>query len=312
MATLPLARELKGNLPCVRCKYDLKGLTVKGMCPECGTSVRTTLLAVVDPQAKELRPIHSPRWTGIGLVVWATSALLATLCVWFLRAEDFMSRPASGSPEEILAWSMLWLTGASGVGALALVCPHAGIPSRQRLAALLGVLLYVPLVVVLYYTHLRWDASNRAPYGLQVEVLPGRLALRLLASVFMAAILLLLRPNARLLSARWVLMRIGVADRQTMLALAVVVGVWTLGDAIRFASLHFHGGFDDTVRSVGTAIVLVGSLLFTAGLASAMLDAWKLRGIIAQPPLNLDDLVEREATAPGGTPSTIAPGSIPG
>src|SRR6185295_10238912 len=84
-----LALELTGDLPCVRCKYNLRGLTVKGMCPECGTSVRTTILAKIDPLAKELRPLHFPRLTSLGLIVWAWSALAAALCNWALRLSDF-------------------------------------------------------------------------------------------------------------------------------------------------------------------------------------------------------------------------------
>ncbi len=70
-----LSRELAGDLPCIQCGYNLRGLTVKGMCPECGTSVRATLLAVVDPMAGEFRPISFPRLTAYGMLVWSHAAV---------------------------------------------------------------------------------------------------------------------------------------------------------------------------------------------------------------------------------------------
>lgn len=304
--TVPIARELRGDLPCVRCRYNLKGLTVRGMCPECGTSVRTTLLAVVDPLAKELRPIRNPVLTSLGLVVWATAALVAALCVWFLRAEDILSRPRGGSPAQWLAMGVVACTALSGLAATVLIDPHEGIPRKQRWMTTLGVVAYVPLCVLLVYLHVRWDGANRPPYGYQAEILPERIVLRVCSSLALVAILLLLRPNARLLSSRWVLMRIGAVDRQTMFAMSIVVGVWSAGDLLRFASAYAQGSLADVVRMIGTGTVLVGSLLFTVGLATAVLDSWKLRPIIAQPPLDLDELTQvKDATVSPSSSDTI-------
>ncbi|MBL8760751.1 MAG: hypothetical protein JNL50_05545, partial [Phycisphaerae bacterium] len=52
-----LARELTGDLRCAKCAYNLKGLSVRSVCPECGLAISATLLAKVDPHAAELRPI---------------------------------------------------------------------------------------------------------------------------------------------------------------------------------------------------------------------------------------------------------------
>lgn len=307
MLTAPIARELRGDLPCVRCKYNLKGLTVKGMCPECGTSVRTTLLAVIDPMARELRPIRNPTLTSLGLVVWSTAALVAALCIWFLRAEDYLNRPpGGGNPAHWLSIGVVVFTALSGLAALILIDPYEGIPRKQRWIALLGVITYVPLSVILFNLHLRWDASNRPPYGYQAEILPERIVLRLCSSLLLVAILLLLRPNARLLSGRWVLMRIGAVDRQTMFVMSIVVGIWSFGDLLRFASIYIQGTLADVIRFTGTGTVLVGSLLFTVGLASVVLDSWRLRPVIAQPPLDLEDLTrDHDQPPPQPRPNTI-------
>ena len=34
---------IERSQPCVKCGYDLRGLPVKGVCPECGTSVEDSL-----------------------------------------------------------------------------------------------------------------------------------------------------------------------------------------------------------------------------------------------------------------------------
>lgn len=275
------------------------------MCPECGTSVRTTLLAVIDPMAKELRPIHHPALVGTGLAIWATGALLAVLCVWFLRAEDFLGRPRAASPVAFLAYGVVAFTALSGFAALVLVHPHDGIPLRQRWSALLGVLAYVPLCVFLFYLHVRWDGSNRPPYGYQSEILPERLVLRLCISLLLVAILLLLRPNARLLSGRWVLMRLGAVDRQTMFSMAMVIALWSVGDGLRYSFTLFQGTLADVLRFAGTSSVVVGSLLFTVGLASLVLECWRLRPIIAQPPLDLEELTSHREPATPQAASTI-------
>jgi hypothetical protein len=262
------------------------------MCPECGTSVRTTLLAVVDPLARELRPIHHPRLTSLGLIVWSSAALLAALCVWLLRAEDFLSRPRAASPAEWLPSLVVAFAALSALASTVLVAPHDDIPPRHRWAAILGVSAYVPLVFFLYLLHVRLDPTTRPPYAHQAEILPERLILRFCISLLLVAILLLLRPNARLLFGRWVLMRLGAVDRQAMLSMSIVVAVWTLGDLLRFLTTFLQGALADALRLAGTGSVLLGSLLFTVGLASIVLDSCRLRPILAQPPLDLDDLTD--------------------
>ena len=64
-----LASELTGDLPCVRCGYNLRGLSIREHCPECDAPVRATILALVDPRASELKPLRRPRLTGWGLVL---------------------------------------------------------------------------------------------------------------------------------------------------------------------------------------------------------------------------------------------------
>ena len=34
-----LGLSLLGSLPCITCRYDLKGISIRGVCPECGTPI---------------------------------------------------------------------------------------------------------------------------------------------------------------------------------------------------------------------------------------------------------------------------------
>ncbi|MEM7623588.1 MAG: hypothetical protein AAF235_10360 [Planctomycetota bacterium] len=66
-----VATALLGDLPCVNCSYNLRGLSVRAVCPECKTAVLATVLAVIDPKAEEFSAIGSPRVVAAGFVVWA-------------------------------------------------------------------------------------------------------------------------------------------------------------------------------------------------------------------------------------------------
>src|SRR3954470_14312241 len=86
-----IARELTGNLPCVTCRYNLRGLSIKSVCPECGTAVRAAILAAVDPYAPILQPLYAPRLAATGLMLWAGGALAAGLLTWSLRLADLFA-----------------------------------------------------------------------------------------------------------------------------------------------------------------------------------------------------------------------------
>jgi hypothetical protein len=296
----PLASELGGDLPCVRCRYNLRGLSVRAVCPECGTPVKATVLAVVDPRATELRPMRFPVFTAAGVLAWAFGALAAAACIWVLRVEAYL--PAGTVPP----WGERWLTrlivafaALSGAGAIALVAPHDGISWRGRALAVLGVVLYVPLLVTLSNIHLSIDAMLGDPYrGNPPDGV--RLLQRLMAQAILVAITLALRPNARLLVARSMLLRTGRVDRQTLLALAAVLGVSMLGDLLLWFSIVSSGPIGDLLNQAGRLLVLIGSMLFTIGLLGVAVDCWRLRAVIVAPPLSLANVLGNDPEAASG------------
>lgn len=284
-----LGRELGGSLPCARCRYDLKGLSVVAVCPECGTPVRATLLSVVDPNASELRPLHRPKWTAWGMVLWGVAGLLCALSVWGARLLELAGQAslAAMTPDG-LAVVAVFMAVLSGVGATAMLDPHDGLSTRDRRLAVVGVALYLPLVALLYRTLVTYDFAHSAPYAFGQVTDPQRVMLRIATTLTLALMLWCLRGNARALAARSYLMRTGRVDRQTMAAMLGVLGIVLAGDVVLLVGASLAGPTEEQLRQVGRLIVLVGNTLFTLGLAGIALDCLRLRPVLEEPPLTLD------------------------
>lgn len=300
-----LAARLSGRLRCLRCRYNLAGLSVLGVCPECGIPVRATILAAVDPYASELQPVSWPRPTAAGLVLWAAGALIAALASWALRALDLAEMTGLAPTDR--SWIILLGTGAlaaSGVGALALVRPHRRVAPLTSLAALAAVALYAPLVWSYWWLHASFDPAFDAPYLDTDPPRLERLAVRLAIGGMAALILLALRPGFRLLAARSVLLRSGRVERQTLQAIIAAVAVAAAGDLVRAAGLWFGEEFRTVAFAGGTFLVAVGSMLITVGLAGVLVDLRRIVPVILEPAPSLDDVIEPEPTleAPAAPP----------
>jgi hypothetical protein len=283
-----LARELGGDLPCAACAYNLRGLSVRSVCPECGTPVRATILATVDPYADVLRPITCPWVTAAGILVWSFAALGAALLTWWMRLADAMDTmlavpvPFRGAP--VLA---SWLIAASGVAALVLVRPHAGIAPRTCIAAFLGAAATVAAAWVYWRLHVRFDAAHVRPYFVADAPLAERTQLRLAIGALLVAALFLVRPNARLLAARSLLMRLGWVDRQTLRAMAAALAAAAMGDVLYLLAPRLPGGAVTYAVSLGNFLIAVGSMLFTVGLVGVAIDCLRIAPVLVRPPLSM-------------------------
>lgn len=301
-----IAAELRGDLRCARCRYNLRGLSITTVCPECGVPVRATLLHTVDPMAAELRPVRAPVLTAYGLILWACAALLAGLMVWTLRAADLLGHPAWAPSVE---WVRPWipaLAGASGLGALVLIRPQAGLPRRMTLMAAAGCALYIPLCLLLYRIHAVMDVQTPAPYSIGAVPRLDRTLMRVLELCVLGSILVLLRPAARHLQARSYLMRTGRVDRQTMAAMLAVLGVIALGDTLVLAAGGGRGPVQDLLRQIGQLVILLGSLLFSLGILGMLIDTVRMRGVILEPPLTLEQLITEPADSPPANPGNTS------
>jgi len=291
-----IARELTGDLHCAKCGYNLKGLSVRSVCPECGLAIPATLLAKVDPHAAELKPIVWRVPIALGLVVWAAAGLLAACILWLLRTEDLatlfgVASPVSEGVSRRLGDLAVTLVGISGLGSIAFVRPHAGIPGRQILFAAVAVVAYIPMVIALHRLVSVFNIAIPTPYFGASPVSVTRVLLRLAIGACLIVIALGVRPNARLLVARSMLLRSGKVDRQTLYGFAGAVGVAMLGDLIHLGSTVGIGSLGSIARLTGTALIGVGSLLTTFGLLGLFIDGVRILPAIITAPIGEQDVL---------------------
>lgn len=290
-----LAMDLSGSLPCARCRYDLRGLSVMGSCPECNLPVRATLLVRVDPRADELQPLPRPRLVVAGLAVWSGAAFAAALVVWSLR----WFGPTWGEPGRMFAPMLaVLLASLSGVGSLVLVKPHREVVSRSGLFwAVSATVGHVILAWVLWRLLVEHDASDlRSGLDWASRGTVERLWLCIASQAIIVWIASAIRVNARLLWKRHKLMRTGRADRQTLAAIVVVASIGALGNAVRLTADAWRPSAAAIADQIGQLIVVVSSVLLTLGLAGVVVDTVRLCAVLLEPPLTLGQLLRNDET----------------
>ena len=300
-----LARELSGDLPCLSCSYNLRGLSVRGLCPECGLAIRATLLAVVDPKAMELQPIRWPRLVYFGLVVWAVSSLAAVCCTWAIRLTEYVaaSTNAPRPPLEVLSYCVVagWLGSAFAAGLL--IRPHAKLPKWTTPGVALAAAGYVMLAVVNFQMLRHLDTTQPTLWVAGIVPPLTRTVLRLVED---ASVLLIIGGLSLLwgsLQSRSVLMRSGRLDRQSAASMYAAAGIVASGDVIWLALSPPVGSNIDgsLLRLICQSLIAVGSMLLTVGLMAILMDVGRLRRVILAMPFSLDQVTQPE----GGVESPL-------
>lgn len=288
-----IARQLTGDLWCIGCGYNLRGLSIRERCPECGVPVRATILGVVDPKAHELTPLYRPAVTGIGLIAWSLGAWTAVASVALMRGAEVLRVMFSAS------WSPGWppVLGTlglivSGIGATVLIRPHARVSRLGAARAACGVAAFIPLTLIYFYIYAWLDGSSPAPFLQPGPLEFERAMLRLGMFLFVAVAILGLREHGRHLATRSVVVRTGRVDRQSMLALLASFGVAAGGDALHVLSAVLANGVADLTITVGTVLLSVGSVLVVVGVTNVVLDTWRLWPVIVRPGVGLGDVLE--------------------
>ena len=293
--------DLGGDLPCVRCGYNLKGLSIRSLCPECATPVRATILSVVDPMAEAFVPLDRPRLIGWGLLLWSGGALVAAFAIWLLRGYELFSgllidqHPAG----VFLAGISVFGVVLSGIGAVGLVRLHRGSSLWGAIGAGLGVFATFGAAVGVLALHFHdLQSAKRWLDPTDME----RLVLRLGIAACVCGAIIGLRSHARKLASRSMVLRTGRVNRQTMLALVGAVLFGAFGDVLSFLCGAQRDSIPvalvDVVLMLHTWIVMLGSLLFTVGLVGVLVDCVRIRRSVLQPPLTLRHVLERGS---GGT-----------
>ncbi|MEX0876764.1 MAG: hypothetical protein WD114_04825 [Phycisphaerales bacterium] len=289
-----IARQLTGELYCIGCHYNLRGLSIRANCPECGMPVRATILGIVDPHAHELAPLLRPRLTAIGLCAWSVGAMAAILMVWVLRGAELL-RDAAG-----IAWTPTlasWLgiagLGVSMIGAMTLIRPHRAVTRIEAIRSALGVSLYGPLIFVYATIYLGMDSNAPSPV-----LHPGmdsldRSILRLLMFVLVAGVIWGLRRPAVGLAVRSIIVRTGRVDRQSLMAVLASLGIAAVGDLLHIIGSFISFGIGGDVVSIVTVVVItLGCVLFTVGMANICIDTFRLYPVLVRPGVGLSDIFE--------------------
>lgn len=290
-----LAAVLSGELHCLSCRYDLTGLSVTTACPECGLPVRATLLAVVDPKATSFVPLATPRVSALGLLFWSGGALLAALMVFVVRLVD-MAGIWFGLTSSVrnLGVMVPIFAAVSMIGAFLVSRPHRQVPRSVVARGYLSVLLYAPLVYLLWRLHAEFDVLHGPPYVDEPIRQTERAILRLSIGGLILIIALLLRPIMREYAARSVLMRTGQITRQTLAALASAVMIVMAGDLLHLLTLHTPAIRGALMHIVWLTFVLVGSLMILIGFAGMFWDSVRLYPVLRRGPTALGDVVRKE------------------
>ncbi len=286
---------LTGSLPCVTCRYELKGLSVRDVCPECGTAVRAAILSAVDPLADELAPMRWPSFTGVLIIAWALSAAIGVWLILTMRITDGLRSMNISVPEFWWGWHVSFaLLVISGVGSLGFLMPTARTRWWSVLSALCSTLAYVPFFYAL--VRIRAIDMNAGPAAAFFTLSPDtdRILWRMLVGGCLVVIFLGIRPNARELVRRSIAMRTGRVDRQTLLAMASTCVVMMLGDILRLAGAS--GGSGVAVL-IGSLIILIATVFLGFGMALAVVDGLRIRRSLRMGPRRMRDLVGGD---PGG------------
>lgn len=293
-APVVLAEELTGTLRCASCRYDLRGLSVKGECPECGLPIQATLLSIIDPMAEELRPIESPRLVAAGLVAWAVGGVVAVALGWLAWLSWGLPGGVSAQVQGRLVGVGAAAVLIAGAGAAAAIRPHAGIPLRRRLAAGGAVLLYP----VLAYLYIELGKAAAAGPGQSLlgawtgtaEPTPWRTE-RLCFWLTLAAIGWLLRGNLRVLASRSLVLRAERVDRQTIAAGVAALLVAALGDTVGLLAGMAGTAAAGTMVLLGEVLVMLGSALMSLGVIGLSVDTFRLLPAVIHRPLARRDVV---------------------
>ncbi|MCA9304534.1 MAG: hypothetical protein KC996_10465 [Phycisphaerales bacterium] len=288
-----IARQLVGELRCIECGYDLRGLSIRSLCPECQLPVRATILSIVDPKAEQLAPLTFPRLTGTGLVMWSSGGLLAIMMVWVLRLSE-LSRDLLD-----LQWKPWWIPwlgllgiGVSAVGASALIRPNHRVRRAIAIRAALGVGFYAPLMLIYYTIYSRIDLLSPSPLLSPGMSSLSRSVLRLMLFACIAVIIWGLRPNAVGLAIRSVVVRTGRIDRQSLYAVLLSFLVAAIGDALHLLGAVIGGGVGDVFSALQIVFVSLGSVLLTVGMINIVIDTLRLYPVLVRPGVGLSDIFE--------------------
>lgn len=288
-----IARQLTGELFCIGCGYNLRGLSIRSNCSECGMPVRATILGIVDPHADELEPLFVPRLAAIGLNAWSIGAMIAVLMVWVLRLAEVLRDVFDSTwAPSYAAWIGIGGLAVSMVGGLTMIRPHRNIHRLEAVKAAIGVSLYWVLIFVYSAIYRGHDLSSPSPLLDPGASALDRSVLRVIMFGLVAGIIWGIRPQAVGLAVRSIVVRTGRVDRQSLWAVLAALGVAAFGDVIHMVSMFTPRGISEVLSIISIVLISLGSVLFSVGMINICLDTLRLYPVLVRPGVGLSDIFE--------------------
>jgi len=304
-------------LSCAGCRYDLRGLTIEGVCPECGRPVLDSVRRAVDPAAHRLPRIHDPDTVGDALV-WLMSCLLAAmlLLVATPAVHQLAAQRIGGvvrHPTMAILGTLAGLVLLTGLGSVRQLAPPRGGETAPRVrryilrmalglvAAGLGAIARANVPVPANWALDAGTTAAGAVIGAGLGILTvGGLALTLgaLGGVF------------RVIGERSREYRTASGGRQRTADMVAATGGVVVGELLGLLGF----AIDSTpVAVMATMVVWACLLMLVIGLGYLLMNAVWIRRSLKRPPPTLPDLLgddledELAKKAPGN-----APGDAPG
>lgn len=295
---------LRRSLHCIRCRYQLRGLSLVRGCPECGLLVERTVETIIDPEASDLPALRNPRAVGIGLLGLTTSMAMAA---GLLVARPLLSRIELAADVRLGRWSDLvppaapWAAACMlglGIWCTLLLSPPRGqapvaIAARAVIGVRVGLLIAALGAVVMAVLDARppLEGVEQAVVGL----------------VGAAAIwtLLSLRSIRSVIGERSRQYRTGGTSRQGLREMAIAIVGVLAGELIATLARGPEGA---PIAFIGAAISVVSVLMLLVGFGYLVVNAaWILRALVKPPPTLADLIRPGPAPAPIPTPIPAAP-----
>ena len=247
-APTPQTERIAGPLLCVKCNYDLAGLTREQKCPECGTPAAETLASIAAAPVAEHLKLHRGLLliaiAMIGGVVWLATGQLALASIAFAMVgaglpDWVMFVLGAVIPSLSAAWVLVSALGWSRITRAA----GRMLPERARMARAVGrcawlyafaflvVAVSIAVVSILDYGPGSAEHLLTALVGLTLAIWVVRTALGfgLLASIASSCRARRTRGTMRALV--WVAIAlpviiIGLSIGAAFLSLQTVAGIW--------------------------------------------------------------------------------------
>ncbi|MBT8486114.1 MAG: hypothetical protein KJO43_11080 [Phycisphaerae bacterium] len=288
------AAELRRSLPCRKCRYDLRGLAIGGVCPECGLAVVDSVRAAIDPMAGRLPRLTNPRSVGNALL-WLIMCLDAAAIVLTGRALG-LRLDALGRPHLVEMMPRGVVLGAVLVAVAAL--PAVVLLAPPREAEGIGVVrrnlwrLGGGLLALAAGAATAWALASELAAFAEIE----ESLLLITLALGIAATMLPLRGILQTIGERSRQYRTARSERQRAIDMVAAAVGMIAGETVRLA---VRGGDLGILATLGGTIAWISALMALIGFGYLTVNAVWIRRALRRPPPTLHELVTRANTDEG-------------